>query len=77
MIDGRAVTLYFHPDTGDLRITDAVTSRVQKTRWRASWAALLATLRDIAHVSDLQDPDTQALMGHLRGGAGSGEVVAV
>ncbi|QBQ99133.1 hypothetical protein E1956_18105 [Paraburkholderia pallida] len=47
VIDGIAVTLTFFPDTGVLRITDAVGRRIRETRWSSSWSNLVTTLREI------------------------------
>lgn len=48
VIDGEAVRLYFFPDTGVLRISDAMGASQRETRWGASWRALMKTFQEFS-----------------------------
>ncbi|WP_322101611.1 hypothetical protein [Paraburkholderia sp. J41] len=51
VIDGAPVTFTYYPDTCVLRVCNAAGQCLREDRWEASWAQLLATIREIAVAS--------------------------
>ncbi|MBC8746979.1 MULTISPECIES: hypothetical protein [Paraburkholderia] len=55
VIEGRLVTLTFHPDNGVLRIADSSGLCLLETRWHGSWRALLDEFRGYHEAEENHD----------------------
>jgi hypothetical protein len=55
VIDGAPVTFTFYPDTCVLRVCDAMGHCLREDRWEASWAQLLASIRELAQAGGAKD----------------------
>ena len=76
VIDGAPVTFTYYPDTFDLRVSDACGVCIQKTRWLAPWASLLAALRDFQQLAGMGANDASVLVVNLLGVANANYAAA-
>ncbi|MCC8397204.1 hypothetical protein LJ656_32010 [Paraburkholderia sp. MMS20-SJTR3] len=72
VIDGRLVTLTFHPDNVVLRIADSSGACLRETRWHGTWRSLLDEFRGYyeAAGSSASAPGVEALVAQLGEPAG-------
>ena len=67
VIDGRLVTLTFHPNNGVLRIADPSGVCLRETRWHGSWRALLDEFRGYCEAAEhgVTARGVDEIVGHL------------
>lgn len=56
VIDDAPVTFTFYPDTGVLRVCDAVGHCLREDRWHGSWAQLLGAIRELSGGNTVAKP---------------------